>query len=296
MKIMLVGLMLVVAAQCPTPPECKSGKYQGVQNADGSVTISCIVVAPSPIPEPSTSPAPTPLPSPSPTPTPSPTPGPTPSPVASPVPSPTPLPLPTDNYPLPAIGTCPWTPATPEYPHGWDHPPVEVRIGSAPTNLDSNGRARVDRGRAIFNFNSVKPIDVNPFCGHKPSQSRTCEQWSACADLQDRVYGEPPMAWFAQYPGTSCNQLSWTEKDCQVEHPSRSCDADEKAEDAALGLDPNVCARPNAFALRDVVAPSGNNGGPEGVRGICVAPFKHPEKRQCRYWDLRADGSWSLVE
>lgn len=156
---------------------------------------------------------------------------------------------------------------------------------------------RLDRGRAIFLFNSAKPVDVDPFCGHKPNaQTHECEQWAPCADMQDRVYGEGPMWWFSAYPGTGCNRLSWTEDNCQVEHPSRSCDADEKAEDGANGLDPNACARPNAFAGRDVVDPSGANGGPPGVREICVAPHMHPEKRVCRSWDLQADGSWRAIE
>lgn len=104
------------------------------------------------------------------------------------------------------------------------------------------------------------------------------------------------MTWFSAYPGTGCNQLSWNTKECEVEHPSRSCDAEEKADDAAHNLDPNACARPNAFALRDVVDPTGGNGGPEGIRGICVAPFMRPKERQCHEWNLRGDGSWTLIE
>lgn len=155
----------------------------------------------------------------------------------------------------------------------------------------------MDRGRAIFLFNSAKPIDVDPFCGHKPNATtHECEQWAPCADLQDRLYGEGPMWWFAAYPGTGCNRLSWTEGECQVEHPSRSCDADEKTEDRLNGLDPSACARPNAFAGRDVVDPTGGNGGKAGIRDICVAPHGHPEKRVCRAFDLREDGTWRLVE
>lgn len=165
---------------------------------------------------------------------------------------------------------------------------MRINLGTAPNN------PRIDRGRAIYVFN-VKPVDVKPFCGHRPGQSE-CEQWAPCAEEQDRVYGEGPMWWFAGYPGTACNRLSWTDSDCQVEHPSRPCDESEKAEDAARGLDPNACARGDAFHGRDVVDPNGANGGPPGVREICVAPHNHPEKRDCHSWDLQANGTWRLIE
>jgi hypothetical protein len=189
------------------------------------------------------------------------------------------VPSETPNLPVPAEGTC---------PKAFDHPPVRVNLGDSPNT------PRIDRGRAIFVFNA-KPVDVPPFCGHRPGPSE-CEQWAPCAEDQDRVFGEGPMWWFAAYPGTACNRLSWREPDCQVEHPSRTCDAIEAEEDRINGLDPKACRRPDAFHGRDVVDPSGANGGPPGVRAICVAPHGSPEKRVCRVWGLQADGGWRRIE
>lgn len=174
-------------------------------------------------------------------------------------------------------------------PKLFDHPPVRVNIGDSPNNPP-----RIDRGRAIYIFNA-KPVDVPPFCGHRPGATE-CEQWAPCADLQDRVFGEPPMWWYGAYPGTGCNRLSWAEKDCQVEHPSRPCDAAEQQDDVSNGLDPSACKRGDAFHGRDVVDPTGANGGPPGKREICVAPWAQPDKRQCHAWDLQADGTWRLLE
>lgn len=258
---------------------------------------SCLPTFPSPTPAPSAAPLPSPTPAASPSPSPAPSPSPSPeappspkpSPAPSPVPSAMPSPLPSispfpqigadGNYPLPEPGTCPkW----------FDVQPIRINLGAAPN------QPRIDRGRAIYVFN-IKPVDVPPRCPHRSGLSE-CEQWAPCAEMQDRVFGEGPMWWFSAYPGTGCNRLSWTEDNCQVEHPSRACDTDEKAEDRLLGLDPNACARPDAYHGRDVVDATGGNGGPPGVREICVAPHGHPEKRVCRAFDLRADGSWRLIE
>jgi len=186
---------------------------------------------------------------------------------------------PDGNYPVPVVGTCPAL---------FDHLPTHVGLGAAPN------QPRIDRGRAIFVFNAT-PKDRKPFCGHRPG-AEECEQWAPCADQQDRIWGQGPMWWFAQYPGTTCAEGSWTVDECQVEHPSRECDAREKADDAARGLDPSVCRRPDAFQGGEVVAPTGANGGPPGRITICVAPHAQPEKRQCRTWDRFADGRWSLIE
>lgn len=282
------------AAPSPKPtPDCGPGACwsptAGPHGTSGCYPCASPTPSPEPLPTPSASPVPSPTapprPSPTPLPFPSPSPlaSPSPSPISSPAPSPSPTPSPIvlegGNFPVPAAGTC---------PKHFDHPAVRINLGDAPN------KPRIDRGRAIFVFN-VKPVDVPPWCGHRPNDAE-CEQWAPCAEMQDRVYGEGPMWWFAGYPGTGCNRLSWREDNCQVEHPSRPCDADEKAEDAAKGLDPSACARGDAFHGRDVVDPSGGNGGPPGRREICVAPHGSPEKRVCHAWDLQADGSWRLLE
>lgn len=118
--------------------------------------------------------------------------------------------------------------------------------------------------------------DQPPYCAHRGNAGE-CEQWEPCAREQDRK-GFPPVAWFAKYPGTSCDVNSINVQDCQVERPSRACDPLEKEEDEANGHDPGQCARPNGFALADLV---GQGGGPEGVRMICTTPsiYEHGKKR-----------------
>jgi hypothetical protein len=112
--------------------------------------------------------------------------------------------------------------------------------------------------------------DNPPFCGHRGNGGE-CEQWMKCAEDQDRK-GFPPIVWYAGYPGTSCDLSSVNVQDCQIEHPSRLCDAAETADDVARGLPANACRRPNGFALVDIV---GAGGGPPGVRVFAALPSSY---------------------
>lgn len=112
-----------------------------------------------------------------------------------------------------------------------------------------------------------------------------------CAQAQDKR-GEPPVVWYAAYPGTSCGMNSVNVHDCQIEHASRLCDAEEKAEDAAAGLSPNECRRPNGWALTDIV---GDAGGAPGVRKVCASPMVRGAAVSCRSWDFQLSGA-RLIE
>jgi hypothetical protein len=272
----LVGIAALPAEKCdgdytgPPTTACPNGTIVVVRN--GNVTdLKC---AASPAPSPSIQ-----LPSspgPSPTPTPSPSPAASASPAPSPTPSPTPTASPGPNLPVPPVGTCPTE---------FDHLPTRVGLGDSPAPVSHQGP------RSIFGLQAT-PRDNAPFCGHDThGRLVDCEQWASCAKAQDRR-GEPPLWWFAQYPGTSCTMASWNDQgQCGVDHPTRPCDPSEKAEDASRGLDPALCGRPNGFTGRDIV---GTGGGPPGVRTVCTAPHGRPQNPTCRTWDLQL-GSWKLL-
>ncbi len=270
-KLAMVGLVAVLAQAVPVEKcgsvtvdgpkteACPKGVY--LVTVDRSVTpphVSQVCKEPA-TPE-SPGPSPSAAPSASPTAPPSATPPPTPPPTTTTTtlpPSPPPV---VDegfvacpafpNLRCPIENTC---------PASWDHRATRVGIGDKPAVASTSKRARIQ----VF----LSSKDQPPYCAHRGNFGE-CEQWSACAAQQDKK-GFPPRVWFAAYPGTACDMGSGNVNDCQIEHPSRSCDADEKAEDERNGQDPSRCARPNGFTLVDIV---GEGGGPAGVRKICALP------------------------
>ncbi len=242
--MVLIGAAALPVTRCdgdylgPSTTACPTGTIAVIR--DGALAdLRC---ATTPAPGPSASPSGGPTAHPSPTVVPSPLPSPNASPIASPAPSPPATPPPTSgpggNLPVPPTDTCP-----PEF----DHLPTRVGLGDSPAPVSHQGQ------RSIFGFQAT-PRDNAPFCGHDAhGRLVDCEQWAGCAKAQDRR-GEPPLWWFAQYPGTTCSTGSWNDpSQCGVDHPTRPCDSSEKADDKARGKDPSMCGRPNGFTGRDIV-------------------------------------------
>lgn len=303
-KMLLLILALTTpAAMCPpitikgpTTPECPKGEWIVTvddQGRTGSVVCkepaspTPVPSPPSPAPsiEPSAQPTPEPRPSPSTTPAPSPSASPSPAPSTSPLPSPGPSAQPAEGL-VPCIGFPQFQcPRIGECVASWDHTATRVGIGDKTSDSPQGQRMRYQ----VF----LSSKDQPPYCGQRGNVGE-CEQWEVCAREQDRK-GFPPVVWYAEYPGTGCDVNSINVQDCQIEHPSRLCDPTEQAEDAAQGLPPNACRRPNGFALVDIV---GAGGGPVGIRTFAAAPsnYVHGARRAAPYnpahWIRTPDGGF----
>lgn len=223
--------------------ECPSGRWEYADDGT-TVTLRCV-----PGPGPSASPTAPPSTPPSAPPT---------------QPPPTTLPPAEDLVPCagfpsercPREGTC---------AASWNVPPSSIGIGAEPS---FNRRAQNTRFGVSLTSKSEPPL-----CGHRGNKG-TCDQWIPCGVAQDKA-GYPPVSWYAAYPGFGCNMGSRDDDDCQVEHASRLCDAEEKADDASKGLNPADCRRPNGWSLVDLV---GQGGGEPGVRTICALPPSIPSR------------------
>lgn len=280
--------------QGPKTAECPAGIYR-VDYDPGektNVTYVCASPAASPSAPPSTPPssAPsTPPPSPSSPPSTPPSVAPSTPPSVAPSfpPSTPPSAVPSappegSNYPVPPLHVC-----TAEL----DVAPDYIGLG------DEIGQPVGVGGDRVKIFFHATPRSDCPRCGHDAhKRCKGCEQWAACNTAQEKR-GEVTLWWYSQYPDTPQCSIEGIRPDCGVEHPSRPCDADEEAEDVRLnpGKDPEKvrkdCRRPHNNIGTDVISPSRNNGGRPGVRGVCVAPWGHPEKKTCRSWDCDARGN-----
>lgn len=150
-------------------------------------------------------------------------------------------------------------------PASWDHAASHIGIGDTPSTSPQGQRMRYQ----VF----LSSKDQPPYCGQRGNLG-PCEQWMECARQQDRK-GYPPIVWYAAYPATGCDINSVNVQDCQIEHPSRECDPEEKAEDVAAGAcsgNCNSCRRPNGFVLVDIV---GAGGGPPGKRTFAALPSSY---------------------